>query len=81
MDDLEIYDDKCISLETITKNKGKPKTVKFWLAKLKNAEKEPFLSKNEHSEYRWETKEDAIVKCDSVFSEAFIEFEQKIRNL
>lgn len=43
--------------------KGKTKTVKFWLAELRDVNKQPELS-HEHSEYRWLSKEDAISICD-----------------
>lgn len=56
-DDLIIYQDQTKILEY--KVKGNDKTVVYWLAKLRDASKDPTLS-DEHTEFRWLAKDEAI---------------------
>ncbi|XP_061392282.1 bis(5'-nucleosyl)-tetraphosphatase [asymmetrical] [Musca vetustissima] len=55
-DDLIIYKDNPITLNYEVR--GKPKTVIYWLAELKDVSKEPVLSE-EHTELKWLNKESA----------------------
>ncbi|XP_031624551.1 bis(5'-nucleosyl)-tetraphosphatase [asymmetrical]-like [Contarinia nasturtii] len=72
--DLNIHMEHNQAMEQPMK-KGKKKTVKFWLAELKDGNKQPKLS-HEHSEYRWMSKEDAILICDiPEFTEILNEFD------
>lgn len=57
-DDIIIYKDQTKILEY--KVKGKNKIVVYWLAELRDTSKDPILS-NEHTEFRWLAKDDAIV--------------------
>lgn len=56
-DDLIVYKDlsKTLAYEV----KGKPKTVIYWLAELRDPQKDPILS-DEHTEFRWLAKADAV---------------------
>lgn len=78
LDDLDINRDNSSSLNTLTRD-GKKKTAYFWLAKLKNIEKQPELS-DEHVEYRWVPKDEAIELCKlPEFSNILNEFDQIIK--
>lgn len=58
--DLKIYKDQQKILNY--KVKGKDKIVVYWLAELCDAKKDPILS-DEHTEFRWLEKDDAIKLC------------------
>lgn len=55
--DLTIYKNLSKTLEY--KVKGKPKTVVYWLAELRDQQRNPILS-DEHTEFRWLPKDEAI---------------------
>lgn len=56
-DDLHIHKDEQKVLNY--KVKGNDKTVIYWLAELRDLQKDPILS-DEHTEFRWLKKDDAI---------------------
>lgn len=56
-DDLHIHKEEQKVLNY--KVKGNDKTVIYWLAELRNPQKDPILS-DEHTEFRWLKKDDAI---------------------
>lgn len=56
-DDLNIHKDQQKILNY--KVNGKDKIVVYWLAELRDTQKNPILS-NEHTEFRWLLKDDAI---------------------
>lgn len=67
-------------MNQLMRNQAKKKTVIFWLAQLKNVNKEPQLSA-EHSKYRWLTKEQALEKCQlPEFAEIVNEFDKVAQN-
>lgn len=79
IDDLNIHADNPLFSNQRTRN-GKHKTVIYWLAELVNIEKSPTLS-DEHSEYRWLTKDETIAICDvPEFTEIVNHFDGKIRS-
>lgn len=78
-DDLTIYRDHQKILNY--KVKGNNKTVVYWLAELKNIQNNPKLSE-EHTEYRWLVKDEAISLCGYAdFAEMVEYFHYKIENL
>ncbi|XP_055303055.1 bis(5'-nucleosyl)-tetraphosphatase [asymmetrical]-like isoform X2 [Sitodiplosis mosellana] len=80
-DDLSIYDAQH-QMNQFTRKKGKDKTVVFWLAQLKDVTKQPKLNSDEHSKYRWLTKEEALQKCKMPeFAELVNEFDQIAQTL
>lgn len=56
-DDLKIHKDLTKILNY--KVKGRDKTVVYWLAEIADAKRDPILS-DEHTEFRWLAKEEAI---------------------
>lgn len=56
-DDLNIHKDQQKILNY--KVKGKDKIVVYWLAELKDVQKDPTLS-DEHTEFKWLAKDEAI---------------------
>lgn len=77
--DLEIYKDINKTLEY--RVKGKDKTVIYWLAKLKDINKNVMLS-SEHTEYRWLKFEDAQnLSGYRDFNDMLQEFHNKIKNM
>lgn len=82
VDDLNIHEAKQFPMNQFTRKKGKNKTVIFWLAELKDVQKEPKLRPDEHSEYRWVTKEQATELCKMpAFIELINQFDQVARTL
>lgn len=81
-DDLKIHEAKQFQMNQVTRKKGKNKTVIFWLAELKDVQKEPTLRPDEHSEYRWVTKEQATELCKMPeFIEILNQFDQVAKTL
>lgn len=77
--DLIIYKDQQKILNY--KVKGNDKTVVYWLAELREAEKDPILSQ-EHTEFKWLGKDDAITLCGYAdFAEMVQYFHDRIGNL
>lgn len=78
-DDLIIYKDQQKILQY--KVKGKDKTVVYWLAELKDAQKDPTLSE-EHTEFRWLPKDNATSLAGYAdFTEMITYFHDKIQHL
>lgn len=78
-DDLQIYKDHQKTLNY--KVKGRDKTVVYWLAEIRNAQKNPTLS-DEHTEFRWLNKDEAIsLSGYQDFAEMVRYFHDKIGNL
>lgn len=81
-EDLNIHLTKYFEMNQITRNSKREKTVIFWLAELKNVEKQPQISHEEHSEYRWLTKEQALDICKMPeFAELVNEFDEVAKTL
>lgn len=79
VDDLNIHEDQQKILNY--KVKGKDKIVVYWLAELKNAQKDPTLS-DEHTEFRWLAKDEATsLSGYPDFAEMVKYFHDKIGNL
>lgn len=77
-DDLDILRDHPLPADASTR-KGKKKTSVFWLAKLKNVDKQPELSE-EHVDFRWVNKDEAIELCKiPELSDKLNQFDQIIR--
>ena len=78
-DDLNIHKDEQKVLNY--KVKGKDKTVVYWLAELKDAQKDPTLSE-EHTEFRWLPKDEATsLSGYPDFTEMVSYFHGRIANL
>lgn len=78
-DDLNIFKNEQKILNY--KVKGKDKVVVYWLAELRDAQKNPTLS-DEHTEFRWLTKDEAItIGGYSDFAEMVNHFHERIGNL
>lgn len=78
-DDLTIFKNQCKILNY--KVKGKDKVVVYWLAELKDPQKNPQLS-DEHTEFIWLPKEDAVSKAGYAdFAEMVQYFHGNIKNL
>lgn len=77
--DLTIFKDQCKVLNY--KVNGNDKVVVYWLAELKDPQKNPQLS-DEHTEFIWLPKEDAISKAGYAdFAEMVQYFHDNIKNL
>lgn len=61
VDDLDIDREQSLPSDALTRS-GKKKTSVYWLAKLKNLQKQPELS-DEHVDFRWVSKDEAIELC------------------
>lgn len=78
-DDLIIHKDEKKVLNY--KVKGKDKTVVYWLAELKDTQKNPTLSE-EHTEFRWLPKDEATsLSGYPDFTEMVSHFHGRIANL
>lgn len=78
-DDLQIYMDQQKILNY--KVKGNDKTVVYWLAEMRNDQKNPTLS-DEHTEFRWLNKDEAIsLSGYKNFAEMVQYFHDKIGSL
>lgn len=76
--DLYIYKDHFKILHY--KVRGNDKSVIYWIAELKNPQKIPKLS-HEHTEFRWLTKDDAILLNGfDDFAEMINNFHSKIQS-
>lgn len=77
--DLKIHKDQQKILNY--KVKGKDKVVVYWLAEVYDAKKDPILS-DEHTEFRWLGKDDAIKLCGYAdFAEMVQYFHDRIDSL
>lgn len=79
VDDLHIHKDLHRKLHY--KVNGNDKTVVYWLAELKDAQKAPELS-HEHTSFQWLSKDDAILLSGfKDFGEMLTHFHDKIGKL
>lgn len=77
--DLLIHKDLTKTLEYVVK--GKNKTVVYWLAELRDANKTPTLS-DEHTEYRWLNADESIALAGfSDFAGLVRYFHEQIKSL
>lgn len=79
VDDLEIYQNHQMIVNSTTKRSGKDKITVYWPAELKSNNKEPKLSK-EHDDFQWLNKDEASSLYGIEFVEMFTKLDNKISN-